>query len=621
MRDLLSTIAQFFAELRRRNVYKVAAVYGAVAFVVVQAARLLVPAMVLPEWLYRTVVAVALLGFPFALVFAWAFELTPQGVRVALPAEEGASAGEPQPEASVRGSGLGLWVGAALLAAALVGGWWALAESGDGASSSSPPSTITDRSIAVLPFDPLSAGEESATFARGVHDDLLARLSNISDLTVISRTSVERYRDTDLPLPAIADSLGVRWVMEGGVQKAAEQIQVRAQLIDPRTDGHVWANDYQRELTAENLFAVQGEITREIAEALQARLTADEQERTKYNPTGDLDAYRLFVRGRRLLDQRSQDALRSAIQNLGRASEQDSSFAPAWAALGEAHALLGGYGHAPRDSVFPLAWEATRRARTLDPSLADAHVSAGLLHMYEHDGPAALRELRKALELRPSLARAHRWLGVVLEALGHPNPLEHYRRAVELNPLSAEGYADLAGALISVGKYREALRHARTARRIEPEYGLGRRMEIVALYQLGRLDEAESMLQSDGLSRAYYSPDKFRALVHAASGDTARARQVLSRLRKTGDLYSAGVVHASLGEVDAAFRVFQKVRAWDIGRTIEVRENALELAPLRDDPRYNDLIQEINVFWGLNPDGSIPDSTDASNPPSPNADA
>ena len=620
MKRLVAQIQALVRELRRRQVIRVAVVYATTGFVILQLAEILVEPFGLGPRALRLITLVLILGFPLAVGLAWVYNLTDEGV--VEVEDEGTQ--DPSSDKSTATSN-GLIVGLLVVAIGLLL-YPRLFSSGDQASDHAPAANsdtaqIEERSIAVLPFDPLSSGEESETFARGVHDDLLTRLSNIGDLKVISRTSVEKYRDTDLSIPAIADSLGVRWVVEGGVLESGGRVQVNAQLIDPRTDAHRWAESYERPLTAENLFAVQGEITQEIAKSLEATLTAGEQERTMYNPTGDLDAYRLFVRGRRLLDQRSQDALRSAIQKLGRAIEQDSSFAPAWAAFGEGHALLGGYGHAPRDSVFPRAWEATRRARTLDPSLADAHVSAGLLYSYEHKGPAALRELRKALELRPSLARAHRWLGVVLQALGHPNSLEHYRRAVELNPLSAEGYADLAGALMGVGKYGQALRHARTAKSIEPEYGLGRRMEIVALYRLGRLDEAESMLQSNSLSRGYYSPDKFRALIHVASGDTARARRVLARLRKTDDLYSAGVVHASLGEVDAAFRAFQKVRTWDIGRTIEVREAAVGLVPLQDDPRYNDLIQEINVYWGLNPDGSTPDSTDASNSSSSEADA
>lgn len=260
MRNVFASIRRFFAELRRRNVYKVAAVYGAVAFVVVQAARLLVPAMVLPEWLYRAVVAVALLGFPFVLVFAWAFELTPEGMRQTSTEDLSSEATQPEAPARAR-SGLGLWLGAALLAVGLAGGWWVLAENTGENPSSSPPSIITDRSIAVLPFAPLSSGEQSQTFARGIHDDLLTRLANISELKVISRTAVQQYRGTDLTTGQIADSLGVRWVMEGGVQVLGDQIQVNAQLIDPRSETHAWADDYQRDLTAEDLFAIQGEIT------------------------------------------------------------------------------------------------------------------------------------------------------------------------------------------------------------------------------------------------------------------------------------------------------------------------------------------------------------------------
>ena len=461
----------------------------------------------------------------------------------------------------------------------------------------------------MLPFENLSGTDEARPFVNGIHDDLLTRLASISGLEVISRTSVLAYRDTKLSLPAIADSLGVRWIVEGGVQQAGDRVQVNAQLIQAEDDIHRWAETYRRTLTTENLFAVQSDLTKRIAGSLEAHLTAGERERVERRPTGDLEAYRLFARGRGLLEQRAAEGMRTAIEHFREALRRDSAFAPAWAALGEAYTLLANYGHAPGDSVYPPAWEAIRRALGLDEGLADAHAAAGLLHLNHTDGPAALRQLRRAVELSPSLARAHRWLGVTLQVLGRPGALSHYGRAVELDPMSPEGHADLAGALLEDGRLEEALRHARRARTIEPAFALGRRIEVGVLHRLGQLEEARSLLRSGdgpGGGRAEL------AVLHVAAGDTARARELLAELQDAGDPHQVAVVHAALGQEDAAFRAFRRVEDWDIGRVLAVRGFSDAIAPLRGDPRYRELIRGINVAWGLNPDGSLSDSVDVS---------
>jgi TolB-like protein/Flp pilus assembly protein TadD len=597
--ESLSSLRRALAELKRRRVFRVAAVYAATAFVVWQAAAIAFPALHLPSWTLTLVVVLAILGFPVALVLAWAFEVTPDGVRRSAVVERPGGSGRAQgAERSPGQRFVAALVGVGLLAGVAAGGWYLVGGTeGD----------VTDRSIAVLPFADMG-GVESAQFTMGVHADLLTRLSNIAGLEVISRTSVARYRETDLPLPEIARELGVAWVVEGAVQQAGGTIQVNVQLVDPRSDTHAWADQYRRDFTAENLFAIQSEVTREIAGALQARVTPEEERRVDRRPTGSLEAYRYYAQGRSLLEQRSETAIRSAMSHFRSALELDSTYAPAWAALAEAETARQGYYGGTSDAGFARAREAARRALALDPDLAEAHASAGFVHLYTRQGPAALRAFREALRLEPSLAQAHRWLGVLLDALGRPGALSHLRRAVALNPVTPEAHADLAGALLVRGSAEEALRHARRGRVIEPGYGLSRFLEVMALYHLGRREEARALLRE--VRAAPWRPTLHRAagaLLQVAEGDSVGAREVLERLRDEPDGWAEAWVHAALGETDAAFRALRGIESWGMGEAIMFRHGYPDvMAPLEADRRYQGLLRELNRGWGLQPDGSLP---------------
>jgi len=629
MKRLLRTIRRFLSELRRRNVYRVALAYLAAGFVVVELANIAAGAFDLPGWFQPMVWTVCGLGFPIALVIAWAFEVTPEGVRVEEP--EGSAQTTHQTTGSSPSNGV--ITGLLVVAIGLLL-YPRVFSSGDQATNHTSPAApdttqIDERSIAVLPFEALSKGEESETFARGVHDDLLTRLSNISDLTVISRTSVEKYRDTELSLPAIADSLAVRWVMEGGVLQAGGQIQVNAQLIDPKNDAHVWAADYRRDLTAENLFAIQGEITGEIADALQAELTAGEQERIAGAPTGDLTAYRLYAKGRRAL---SESDLHQAALQFGKALSRDSTLALAWAGLAD---VLGGgaFGGSYRPDSLPLPdvsqMEAARRALELAPTLAEAHAALGHAYLEARNTPAALRAARRAVELKPSYAEAHQLLGTVLQLIGRfQDALRHFRLAEKLNPHHMWARNRLFNALQFAGEYQEALAEAREQRRRFGHVGAlwG---EITALIKLGRHEEAITLAQKQldqsesDLERLVLLNTLVRGEVR--TGDTTEARKYLNAMeqvplppeqrREHGWLFV--LPNAELGNLDAAFREARRFEAWEsVIPSIGLRS----LPPsLREHPRYDDLIRNLNRYWGLRPDGSVPEDTDRSSEPQSDA--
>ena len=579
----------FLAELKRRKVYQVAITYVVVAFVGLEAVDLLIPATTLPAWADEFFLAIAIMGFPVAVVVAWAFELTPEGVRRTPSAQA-----EREPE---RRSGFPakMLVALGLLVAAVAVGWYVVA--GDGGEPE-----VTDRSIAVLPFETLGQ-EEATSFTDGVHSDLLTRLSNISDLSVTSRTSVMRYRTPEKPLPAIAAELRVAWVLHGEVQETGDQVQVNARLVNARTDRQVWAESYRRELTAANLFEIQANITRQIARALETQLSPREERQVDRAPTENLDAYRLYTQGREQLDQRTEDGMRRALDYFQRAIARDSSYALALVGLADALSLLYDYGYADSASVLPRAEDAVQRALELNPESAEAHASLGLLHSERHEGPAAIRELTRAVELRPSYTEAHNWLSWVHMLLGNRiEALESAKRAVELDPLSPEAVSNLSLSHLANSDYEKALAEARRVDEIQTSWGTGRFYEGLSLYHLGRFAEATSVLENLAVPWAGSGPLATLALAHVASGDTDGARELLAQIEESGDPFAAGLVHAALGEEDDAFDAFQRVGRWSAWPTLSIHHFYKDvLRPLQDDPRYEGLVSEVDRSWGLEP--------------------
>jgi len=273
-----------FEELKRRNVFKVAAAYTIVGWLIMQAGEVMGPALHLPEWVDSVLAFFLILGFPLAMVFAWAYEITPEGLKLEKDVNH---------EASTTPQGSKQLERIIMIVLALALGYFAfdkfvLDPARDVEVADVLLESFGDKSIAVLPFENRSNREEDQFFTDGMHDDLLTTIAKIGSMKVISRTSVMEYKDTIKKIPQIAQELGVAHILEGGIQRSGNHVRINVQLIDAVTDEHLWAEIYDRELTAENLFAVQSEITKKIADALQAQLSTDEQGRIDARPTDNL---------------------------------------------------------------------------------------------------------------------------------------------------------------------------------------------------------------------------------------------------------------------------------------------------------------------------------------------
>src|SRR5256884_4191237 len=302
----------FFSELKRRNVYKVAVAYIVAGWALSQGIAQVFPVFDVPNWIIRLIVLLIIIGFPIALILAWMFELTPQGIKRTEDVDLVAAAQQPKKRT---------WIFVVIIGAAVSIGLFLLGRFSAGNTAASPAG-ITDKSIAVLPFHNLSRDPDNAYFCEGVQDEILTRLAKIADLKVISRTSTQHYKSTPENLPQIAKQLGVAHILEGSVQKASDQVRVNVQLINALTDAHLWADTYDRKLT--DIFAVESEIAKTIAETLQAKLTGSEQHAIAVRPTESTEAHQLYLKGRFFWNKRTGNDLKKSIDYFEHAIAADS---------------------------------------------------------------------------------------------------------------------------------------------------------------------------------------------------------------------------------------------------------------------------------------------------------
>lgn len=462
----------FLAELRRRNVFRVAAAYAIVGWLLVQAADILLGNFGAPIWVFQSFVTLLVLGFPVALFLAWAYELTPEGVRRADGADEPAPVPRPSGSRFDRVIMFGLIAVVAVLATdrfldrpAPVERVEAVdaAQVQAGIDANAGPEGVGRTAIAVLPFANLSAETEQEYFADGITEEVLTRLAGLGGLRVISRTSVMRYKGSDLSLPEIAGELGVTHVLEGSVRKAGDRIRITGQLIHAESDEHLWAESFDRDLS--DIFAVQSEIASQIAEALQLQLSEREQRRLVQGGTDNARAYELYLRGL----SRFQDgtlpgpaavlANASAAETLFRSAiELDPGFAAAHAGL--SRSLLAGIEMVPaqeHESRHAAAVEAARRAITLAPDLAAGYARLGHAYRVRGQADAALAQLRLASDVDPDDPETLEELAGIYANLGQfEQAIALQRRAIAAAPGQFRSHTRLGYYYLAIGDLQRA---------------------------------------------------------------------------------------------------------------------------------------------------------------------
>jgi len=473
----------FFAELKRRNVYRVAVAYAVVAWLLIQIATSTFPVLEIPVWAIKLVIALVVLGFPIALVLAWAFELTPEGIK---------RTEDVAPEESVtQKTGRKLTVALAALAAVALG--LLLYQTLRPRSHASGESAAAaDKSIAVLPFDNFNRDPENAYFADGIQDEILTRLAKIDELKVISRTSTQRYKSSPENLPEIAKQLGVAHVLEGSVQKAGDQIRVTVQLIRAATDAHVWAETYDRKLT--DIFAVQSDIAENIAKSLRAKLTPKEQQAVAAKPTENADAYESYLRGLALWNKltTSPEDLENTVVHFARAVKLDPQFAVAWASLATAQVYnFAEFDRTPRR--LAQAKQALDTALRLQPESADTQFALG---MYRYRGLAdydsALIAFQKSRAQSGNDVPAIEFSAYVKRRQGKwDEALALHAESLALDPRNPIILSEAAVTYRSLRRFNDARALVLRALEIEPSSAL-------LLIQLADLHQAEGDLATAG---------------------------------------------------------------------------------------------------------------------------
>ena len=471
-------MSSFFQEVRRRKVYRVAAAYVVAAGFLIQIASAAFPAWDLPSWSLRLVITLLLIGFPVALILAWAYDVTPQGVRVTSTATT---------PGAHRRRNLFILIATGVVVSA-VAGFFLLPHAS---------ARKIDKSIAVLPFQNLSADPENAFFTDGVQDEILNGLAKIADLKVISRTSVMQYKaGAKRSLRQIANELGVAHVVEGSVQRVANRVRVSAQLIDAKTDAHLWVESYDRPL--DDVFAIQSEIAKAIASQLQAKLSPSQANTLAAKPTRDTEAYDRFLKGeyqeRQAESTYKEETYDSAATFYRQALTRDPSFALAYARL--AYNRLNRHWFVKRLTSGQLdeVKSDIERAIAIAPDLPDAHLALGLFHYWgRHDFDSALKEFDQAVELQPSNSVSRQYRAAIYRRRGEwRRSLAEYERAAELDPRDVWIPDQIGGGYLGLRRWSDAERWLKHALALDPHHlGAAFRLNLTYIASTGDILRAK----------------------------------------------------------------------------------------------------------------------------------
>jgi serine/threonine-protein kinase len=573
----------FFTELKRRNVYKVAVAYAVVGWLLVQIATQVFPFLEIPNWVIRLVIALVAIGFPVALVIAWAFELTPEGIKRTEHVDP-----------AVGVSNNRTWIYVILIAAILSIGLFFLGRYSASRSALSP----TAKSIAVLPFSNLSGNPENAYFAAGIQDEVITRLAQVADLKVVSCTSTQRFKSSPDDVPAIAKQLGVAYVLEGSVQRTTDAVRINVQLIRAETDSHLWADTFDRKLT--DIFQIESDIAKTIAAKLQAKLTGSEERAIAARPTADVEAHQLYLQGRYLWNRRTAENLKKALSYFQQAAEKDPNYALAYVGIADTCGLFPVYGAGSPQEYLPRAKAAAEKALALDDSLAEAHASMGLVYYCYFQGTESAKEFERAIRLNPNYATAHHWYGrLTLVMIGQlDRAMAETKLAYELDPVSPIIHADLGGVSLATRRYDEAIQQLRATLEVDPEFYWARRWLGMALELKGDTQGAIAEykraieLDDDPASLA------FLAHAYASIGHHEEARQLLAQLTEKAKTryvqpYAFALVHLGLGEKDQALDWLEKAVQSAGATFLQFIKTDAFFDPLRGDPRFEAVVQKV----------------------------
>jgi TolB-like protein/Tfp pilus assembly protein PilF len=591
-------IDNFFAELKRRNVYKVAITYAVVAWLLVQAASILLPTFEAPAWVMKAFVVFLAFGFVISVMISWAFEATPEGLKRTenVPPDTVLPTWSPRKFAT-------FIIALAVIAAGLLAYQFLRPKSTitprsaseqlrrDGQSEAATAASATSRkSIAVLPLLNESGDPKDEYFSDGLSEELIAALAQIKDLKVIGRSSSFRFKDRKEESKTIGEKLGVSTLLEGTVRKQGNKVRIVAELISAADGIELWTQTFNREL--EDIFAVQQEIAAAVASSLKATLLGADQ-RSSANPK-TAEAHNAYLQGHYYFQRRNLEDYRKAVGHYDEAIRLDSDYALAYAERSEAWTLIGDLTGEGK-TAWPKARTDAEKAVAIAPALAEAHAALGWVRFFtEWRFAEGLSELKRAKELAPANPTANDLLARVIVYLGRLDEAEKQgRQAVELDPLASAPKNNLARILWYQGKLDEADAVARKAAELQPNSASSRRWQVLVAIQRGDKETAlrEAQLEPDESYRRFEL-----AVAQYARGDRTAADAALADLiaHDQGLDYQVAQVYAVRGEREKAFEWLQiALDNHDTGMLALLVDPLLN--SLRDDPRYKTLIAKMNL--------------------------
>ena len=611
---------RFFADLKRRRVFRVMAVYGAVAFGAIQVVDIVLPRLGLPDWTVTLVVWLCVLGFPVAIVLSWAFDRTPEGIRRTGEAErEELDAIVAEPASTRWASGILALLG---VVAMVFGAWWvgrSTAVGGAASAGAGPPGEILQRAyadladdlrpaVAVLPFMDFSQAGDQQYFADGMTEELLNALAKVRRLRVAARTSSFAYRNVEKDLREIGSELGVRYLVEGSIRKQGDRLRITAQLVDADDNFHVWSEAYDR--TLDDVFTVQEEIAAAIAEELQVSLGLG-QGGALVAPTADLQAYDLYLRARALIRERGS-GIREAVTLLEEVVARDSTWAPGWAGLAQAYSLVPYY--EPGASVGRIAtesWEsnlgsaeaAAKRALALDAWVAGADVALGNAYRDRWAWELAEGHYVRALEIDPDDVEAHQQYAELLAGTGRVGEaLRSARRAVALDPTSAIRLNALGWMLHMNARDAEAVPELELAIVQGPELAMTYHSLSLTRLAMGEVTEAERLWREEYVPRLGLD-ETVRASwdgAGAARYEALRNRDASAYARCCASFNEAGdwlVVGDTARAIQAILDRFHQRPRTDVNSLYPLWQPDLD--GIRENPRFREALSRVLDYAGL----------------------
>ncbi|HEU5247961.1 MAG TPA: hypothetical protein VFU09_12805, partial [Candidatus Udaeobacter sp.] len=572
-----------FTELKRRNVYKVAVAYAVVAWLLMQIASQIFPFFEIPNWVVRLVVLLLVIGFPIALIIAWAFEVTPEGIKRTEAAD---AAGQRS-----RGSA---WIYVVLIGAALSVGLFFVGRYTAGHATprqSEAAVAIPRKSIAVLPLINESGDPKDDYFSDGLSEELIAALAQISGLKVIGRSSSFRFKERKEEPKTIGEKLGVSTLLEGTVRKQGDKVRIVAELINASDGIELWTRTFDREL--KDIFAVQEEIARAVAESLKVTLLGLDS--AQKSAPKNVEAHNAYLQGHFHLVRRNVEDFRKAIDYYDQAIELDPEYALAYAERAEASTFFGDL-TGQRPTAYPKARSDAEKAVAIAPALAEVRAALGFVRCFvDWKFSDGLAELKRAKELSPANPTANDLLARIIVYLGRFDEAERQaRQAVELDPLSTVTQGNLARVLFYAGKLDEADAAARKAAELQPTGAANHRWQVLIAAQRGDGEAAlrEAQLETDeGYRRFEFAVAQY--MVGDRQAADAALADLIAKARE-GFAYQVAEVYAVRGEKDKAFEWLQIAFDDRDAGMLSLLVDPL-LRGLRNDPRYKNLLAKLGL--------------------------